>query len=88
MDRAQKRLRTEEGAGEPPPGVNFVVTAQGGDGAIRVLQENLGEEHTPVGDVKAALSRQTEMSTETQQLHVMNDKRDGIEETGGRGAGG
>ena len=44
MDRAQKRLRTEEGAGEPPPDVNFVVTAQGGDGTIHVLQENLGEE--------------------------------------------
>ena len=82
MDRAQKRLRTEEGAGEPPPDVNFVVTAQGGDGTIHVLQENLGEEHT-VGDVKTALSRQTEMSTETQQLYVVNDKRDGIEETGG-----
>jgi hypothetical protein len=64
MDRAQKRLRTEEGAGEPPPDVNFVVTAQGGDGTIHVLQENLGEEHT-AGDVKTALSRQTEMSTET-----------------------
>jgi hypothetical protein len=72
MDRARKKQRTE----------NFVVTAQGGDGTIHVLKENLGEEHT-VGDVKAALSGQTEMSTETQQLYVVNDKRDGIEETGG-----
>ena len=72
MDRARKKQRTEI----------FVVTAQGGDGTIHVLKENLGEEHT-VGDVKTALSRQTEMSTETQQLYVVNDKRDGIEETGG-----
>ena len=72
MDRARKKQRTE----------NFVVTAQGGDGTIHVLKENLGEEHT-VGDVKTALSGQTEMSTETQQLYVVNDKRDGIEETGG-----
>jgi hypothetical protein len=63
------------------------VTAQGGDGTIHVLQENLGEEHT-VGNVKTALSRQTEMSIETPQLYVVNDKRDGIEESNGRGAGG
>ena len=72
MDRARKKQRTEF----------FVVTAQGGDGTIHVLKENLGEEHT-VGDVKTALSGQTEMSIETQQLYVVNDKRDGIEETGG-----
>jgi hypothetical protein len=36
-----------------------------------------------VGDVKAALSRQAEMYTDAHQLYVVNDKRDGIEETGG-----
>ena len=70
MDRARKKQRTEF----------FVVTAQGGDGTIHVLKENLGEEHT-VGDVKTALSRQTDMSTDTQKLYVVNDKRDGIEDT-------
>ena len=87
MDRAQKRLRAEGGADEPPPGVSFVVAAQGGDGTIltysrRTWQKCLGEEHT-VGDVKAALSRQAEMYTDAHQLYVVNDKRDGIEETGG-----
>jgi hypothetical protein len=57
MESAQKRLQTEEeGAVEPPPDVNFVVSAQGGDGTVHVLTENLGKEHT-VGDVKIALSR-------------------------------
>jgi hypothetical protein len=81
MDRAQKRLRTEEeSAVDPPPDANFVVSAQGGDGTIHVLTENLGEEHT-VGDVKIALSRQTEMPAGAQKLYVVNDKRDGIEDT-------
>ena len=81
MNRANKRQRTEEQvAVEPPPGVTFVVSAQGGDGTIHVLTENLGEEHT-VGDVKTALSRQTEMSAWTQKLYVVNDKRDGIDDT-------
>jgi hypothetical protein len=81
MDRANKRQRTEEQvAVEPPPGVTFVVSAQGGDGTIHVLTENLGEEHT-VGDVKTALSRQTEMPAGAQKLYVVNDKRDGIEDT-------
>ena len=74
MDRAQKRLKTEE------EGAKFVVSAQGGDGTVHVITENLGEEHT-VGEVKTVLSRQTEMSTETQKLYVVNDKRDGIEDT-------
>jgi len=55
------------------------VSAQGGDGAIHVLT-GLGEEHT-VRDVKKALSRQTEMAAVTQKLYVVNDKRDGIEDT-------
>jgi hypothetical protein len=81
MNRANKRQRTEEQvAVEPPPGVKFVVSAQGGDGTIHVLTENLGEEHT-VGDVKKALSRQTEMPAGAQKLYVVNDKRDGIEDT-------
>jgi hypothetical protein len=86
MDREQKRQRTteEEGAVGPSPGVNITVSAQDGAGTIHVLTENLGEEHT-VGDVKTALSRQTEMSAETQRLYVVGDKRDSIEhtETGG-----
>jgi hypothetical protein len=83
MDRANKRKRTEE-QGAVPPDATFVVSAQGGDGTIHVLTEHLGEEHT-VGDVKTALSRQTEMGAWTQKLYVVNDKRDGIEdsETGG-----
>jgi hypothetical protein len=85
MESAQKRLQTEEeGAVDPPPDVNFVVSAQGGDGTVHVLTENLGKEHT-VGDVKIALSRQTGMSTETQKLYVVNDKRGGIEDTETRG---
>jgi hypothetical protein len=81
MDRASKRQRTEEQvAVDPPPDATFVVSAQGGDGTIHVLTENLGEEHT-VGDVKTALSKQTEMPAGAQKLYVVNDKRDGIEDT-------
>ena len=76
---AQKRQRTEEECPADPPGDKFVVSAQGGDGAIHVLT-GLGEEHT-VRDVKKALSRQTEMAAVTQKLYVVNDKRDGIEDT-------
>jgi hypothetical protein len=68
--------------GGAPPGVTFAGSAQGGDGTIHVLTENLSEEHT-VGDVKIALSRQTEISAEMQKLYVVgdNNKRDGIEDT-------
>ena len=79
MEGAQKRQRTEEECPADPPDDKFVVSAQGGDGAVHVLT-GLGEEHT-VGDVKTALSRQTEMAAETQKLYVVNDKRDGIEDT-------
>jgi hypothetical protein len=78
MEGAQKKQRTE-GECPDPPGDKFVVSAQGVDGAIHVLT-GLGEEHT-VGDVKRALSRETEMAAETQKLYVVNDKRDGIEDT-------
>jgi hypothetical protein len=79
MEGAQKRQRTEEECPADPPGDKFIVTAQGGDGAVHVLT-GLGEEHA-VGDVKTALSRQTEMPAKTQKLYVVNDKRDGIEDT-------
>jgi hypothetical protein len=79
MEGAQKRQRTEEECPADPPDDKFVVSAQGGDGATHVLTD-LGEEHT-VGDVKTALSRQTEMAAETQKLYVVNDKRDRIDET-------
>jgi hypothetical protein len=49
---------------EPAPDSNFLSSAQGGGGAVRVLTDNLGEERTVV-DAKAAQSRQAEMSTET-----------------------
>jgi hypothetical protein len=77
MEGAQKR--TEEECPADPPGDTFVVSAQGGDGVVHVLT-GLDEEHT-VGDVKTALSRQTEMTAEMQKLYVANDKRDGIEDT-------
>jgi hypothetical protein len=73
-------LCAEEECPADPPNDKFVVSAQGGDGAVHVLTD-LGEEHT-VGDVKTALSRQTEMAAETQKLYVMDDKRDGIENMG------
>jgi hypothetical protein len=79
MEGAQQTQRTEEECPADPPGDKFVVSAQGGDGAIHVLT-GLGGEHT-VGDVKTALSRQTEMAAETQKLYVVNDKRDSIEDT-------
>jgi hypothetical protein len=81
MEGAQNMQHSEEECPADPPGEKFVVSAQGGDGAVHVLT-GLGEQHT-VGDVKTALSRQTEMAAETQKLHVVNDKRDGIEDTGG-----
>jgi hypothetical protein len=62
MEGAQNMERTEEECPADPPGDKFVVSAQGGDGAIHVLM-GLGEEHT-VGDVKTVLSRQTEMAAE------------------------
>ena len=63
MDRANKRQRTEEQvAVEPPPGVTFVVSAQGGDGTIHVLTENLGEEHT-VGGVESNITFQADRNS-------------------------
>jgi hypothetical protein len=79
MEGAQNMESTEEECPADPPGDKFVVSAPGGDGAVHVLT-GLGEEHT-VGDVKIALSRQTEMAAEMQKLYVVNDKRDGIEDT-------
>jgi hypothetical protein len=56
----------------PMSDVNCVVSAEGGDGTVHVRTENLGEQHA-VGDVKIALSRQTEMCTETQGLYLCDE---------------